>query len=339
MDRRAAVIVLQGFKGFALLALFFPIRWAVQYVPRRWALKLACALAYLHARWLPDSLTQQIRNGIRTVSEGTNDDTGIEDLVRGNLVTRYKHLIDSFLYQKLDHHVIEYIVPSIEGRHHLDSICRSGTGGILLMSHFGSFGMLLAGLVLRGYRLRQIITLTPQTPYRSWHQIEHAIMQAKLGCWTHERLGFEFWRPGKYLRPLYRHLMQGEILVLYGDGARARQYVSVEFMGHLLYLAVGPFRIAARAQVPLIPAFILRQADDRHHIVLEQPLELKADDPASILEAANTYAALLSHYVRTYPDQWFTWARLRRREEAGEAWLEFFSSALNRTDFYSDEKD
>jgi Kdo2-lipid IVA lauroyltransferase/acyltransferase len=339
MDRGATVIASRGLKGLALLALFFPVRWAVQYVPRRWALKLAPMLGYLHARWLPDQLTRQIRAGIRSVWGDDLAEVTLEQLVQRNLTTRYKHLIDSFLYQQLDGRLIERIVPIIEGRNHLDSICQSSTGGILLMSHFGSFGMLLGGLVLRGYRLHQIFTLTPQSQYRSWLWVEHAVMKAKLACWTHEQIGFEFWRPGKYLRPLYRQLLKGEILVLYGDGARGRQFVSVEFMGHLLCLAVGPFRIAARAQVPLIPAFILRQADDRHRIILEQPLRLKADDPAGILGAANAYAALLSQYVRTYPDQWFTWARLWRRDEDGGPRLELSPSTLDHTDFYIDEKD
>ena len=42
-----------------------------------------------------------------------------------------------------------------------------------------------------------------------------------------------------YLRPLYRKLLEGAVVVLYGDGARGRQFPQVEFMGHSLALSVG----------------------------------------------------------------------------------------------------
>jgi KDO2-lipid IV(A) lauroyltransferase len=328
----------RGLKALALLTFFYPIRWAVQRLPWRWALKLGSLLGHLHARVVPDQLTCHVRAGIQSVWPNEVSKAELERIVRLNLVTRYKHLIDGFFYQYLDAQLIERMVPVIDNKCYLDATLNGGKGAILLVSHFGSFGMLIGGLALRGYRLHQIFTLTPQPLYRTWHWVERAIMRAKLRCWTHESVGFEFWRPGKYLRPLYRKLREGEILVLYGDGARGRQFVSVDFMSCPLALSVGPFRIAARAEVALIPAFILRQADECHRIVLEKPIALKGDDSASILQAANQYAALLGHYVRTYPDHWFTWARLRQGQENDRPVLELVSGNVDGDDFYTAEK-
>jgi phosphatidylinositol dimannoside acyltransferase len=338
MAKQATGMIAQGLKALTLLTFFYPIHWMVQCLPWRWALKLGALLGHLHARFIPDQLTCQIRAGIKSGWPNEVSRAKLECIVRLNLVTRYKHLIDGFFYQYLDERLIERMVPVIDNKAYLDEALNGGKGAILLVSHFGSFGMLIGGLALRGYRLRQIFTLTPQPLYRTWHWVEHAIMQVKLRCWTHESVDFEFWRPGKYLRPLYRKLMEGEILVLYGDGARGRQFVSVDFMGRPLLLSVGPFRIAARAEVALIPAFILRQADDCHRIVLEKPIVLQADDSASILQAANQYAALLAHYVRTYPDHWFTWARLRQGQENDRLVLELMSGNVDDDDFYTAEK-
>lgn len=45
----------------------------------------------------------------------------------------------------------------------------------------------------------------------------------------------------------------------------------------------------------------------------------------------------LSHYMYTYPE-WFTWARLWRREGDGGPRLELSPSTLDHTDFYIDGK-
>jgi phosphatidylinositol dimannoside acyltransferase len=335
MAKQVTIIIAQGLKALTLLTFFYPTRWAVQWLPWRWALKLGSLLGHLHARFIPDQLTRQVRAGIQSVWPNEVSKAELERIMRLNLVSRYKHLIDGFFYQYLDEQLIERMVPMIDNKAYLDETLNGGKGAILLVSHFGSFGMLIGGLALRGYRLCQIFTLTPQPLYRTWHWVERAIMRAKLRCWTHESVDFEFWRPGKYLRAIYRKLIDGEILVLYGDGARGRQFVSVDFMSYPLLLSVGPFRIAARAQVALIPAFILRQADDSHRIVLEKPIVLKADDSASILRAAEQYAALLAHYVHAYPDHWFTWARLRQGREDDRPVLELMSGKVDGADFYT----
>lgn len=322
-------------KGVSLWLFFYPLRWVVQCLSWQLALKVATMLAALHGRCLTDQLQRRIREGILAIWGKELSEAELDRLVRGNLVTRYKHLIDTFFYQRLDEELIEQVVPTIQGQAYLDDMLKRGKGVILLMSHFGSFGLLIGGLVLRGYRLHQVFTLTPQSPYRTWRWVERTIMQAKLTCWRHDRLEATFWRPGMYLRMLYHKLRNGEILVVYGDGARGQRFARVEFMGHPLSLSTGPFKIAARTQAALIPAFVIRDADDRHRIILEEPLVLNDDAPASLQQGASDYAALLARYVRTYPDHWFSWARLRWTGQHGCRWLELSPSATARDEFYN----
>jgi lauroyl/myristoyl acyltransferase len=321
-------------KGLALLTLFFPLRWIVRCFPYRQALKLGVLLGTAHAWLIHDQLYRQIYAGLCTVFRHELSEAHLRRLARHNLVTRYKHLIDSFFYQDLDEARIEQLAPIVRGRDHLDAVLAAGKGALLLATHFGSPGLLVAGLVFRGYRLHQVFTLTPQPHYRTWPWMERAIMQAKLQCWQHERVSFEFWRPGMYLRPLYRKLRENTVVILYGDGARGGHFTQVSFLGYPLWLSLGPFRIAARAQVPLIPAFIVRGAEGRHQIILESPLVLPDDKPASLAQGAHSYAALLSRYVRAYPDHWFTWARLRRRDADGTS-LVMAAAEVERAHFYT----
>ncbi len=322
-------------KGLGLLVFFFPLRWFIHGFPWRPAMRLGVLLGTTHAWLVRDQLRRQILEGLRSVFHREMSDAEIRQIVRRNLVVRYQHLIESFFYQDLDTACIEQFVPTVEGRGALDAALAEGQGAILLVSHFGSLGMLVAGLVFRGYWLHQVFTLTPPPHYRTWRWMERAVMQAKLRCWRHDSVGFEFWQPGSYLRPLYRKLQQGAIVVLYGDGARGGHFTQVDFLGLPLSLSVGPFRIAARARVPLIPAFIIRDGDGRHRIILEAPLMLPDAKPASLQQAADRYAALLSRYVRTYPDHWFTWARLRPHQHAEGVTLTLATAEVGHTHFYT----
>jgi KDO2-lipid IV(A) lauroyltransferase len=338
MDAPVRITLMKLLAGAALLLTFYPLRWALQCLSWERALQIGTLLGTIHAYCRREHLCQQIQNGITAVWQSDLAPVEMAQLVRRNLVMRYKHLIDGFFYHTLDATLAARLVPSLEGSCHLDHALDQGKGAILLPSHFGSLGMLLAGLAFRGYRLYQIFTLTAPPHYRTWSWIERAIIHAKLQCWPRDRLELAFWRPGLYLRPLYRKLSEGAIVVMYGDGARGQQFTRVTFLGYPLSLAVGPFRIAARAQVPLIPAFIIRQADDRHRLILEPPIVLPDDSPTSLQRGAEQYAAHLSRYVRTYPDHWFSWARLRRCQGIDSTSLELVTPQPAQTHFYSSRR-
>ncbi len=327
----------KSIKGLALLFCFYPVRSIIRCLPWGWALHIGALLGCLHALGVTDQLKCRIQDGMRAVWPDDLSETELKRLVRRNLLTRYKHLVDTFFYARLDETRIEQLVPQIEGRAYLDEARNKGQGVILLMSHFGSVGMLLGGLAMRGYRLHQLFTLTPPPAYRTWRWIERAVIRAKLHCWHNDKMVFAFWRPGQYLRDLYRTLRQGDILVLYGDGARGQQFTTVDFMGYPLSLPIGPFRLAAKAQAALIPAFVIRATDNRHRIVLESPIFIKDGDPASLCLGANQYALLLARYVRTYPDHWFTWARLQRVMGADGPVLELATGDVALPDFYTSE--
>lgn len=329
------MIASQFIKGISLLIYFYPLRRAITVLPLRIAIKAGGFFGAFHFLFIPDKLKHSIQAGMETVWHDLFSERELKRLVRRNLVTRYKCLIESFFYQAMDEDGFKRIVPKIDGKEYLDEALNNNKGAVLLMSHFGSFGLLIAGLMARGYRLCQILTMTPQMHYRTWRWIENLIMKTKLSFIKHDKVDYEFWKPGIYLRTLYRRILKGEVVVLYGDGARGADFAKADFMGHPLLFPTGPFRIAARAGAALIPAFIIREANDRHRIVLEKPIMLKRDEPSDIQDGVNQYTSVLSHYVKTYPDHWFTWARLRWQTEANKKELAFSIGATELSEFYT----
>src|SRR3989338_3857407 len=191
-DRRSAferdATAVTTIKALALMIFFYPVRWGVRLLPWGAALAVASALGHVHAVFVRDTMARRIREGIEAVMKDEWSEHRVDRVVRRNLVMRYRHLIESFLYGRLNEDRIKRLVPLIQGKPYLDEAVREGKGAILLVSHFGSFGMLIAGLVHRGYRVHQVLTLAPPPPYRTWRWVDRAIMRVKLRCWRHERL-------------------------------------------------------------------------------------------------------------------------------------------------------
>jgi KDO2-lipid IV(A) lauroyltransferase len=308
--------VVNAISGLGAWVCFYPVRWTAGRLPARPAMRLGDALGAAHARFLRDSTTRRIRAGIRTVW-GEASAADVQRLVRRNLMVRYRDLLDTFRYGRYREAVLAGAIGAVEGTEHLDR----ARGGILLLAHFGSPVMLLAALAARGHRLHVVLAERAGAGHHAWAFLHRSALRAKLSCWQHERVTFELWRGGAYLRSLYRRLQGESLVVLYGDAIRSRRFVAVEFLGQSLLLPTGPFRLAATTAVPLFPAFIVRDADGRYRVVVESPLTVEAT-PTGIAQAAQAWADLLGRYVSAYPDHWFTWARLRRTTRAGRPWLE-----------------
>lgn len=301
-------------KGIALLTFYYPLRWFLLLLDRRKALKIGRMIGEWHARFMSDELRRRIEKGIRTVWSDIPEKR-LNELVRQNLVTRYVHLIDLFFTAKLKGEILE-AVPVIEGKRRLDDALSEGRGAILLGAHFGSFGLMTPGFSFRGYRTALVKTISPRSAYQTWKWAEKAALKVKIHLANYLNTDFIIWRPGMYARVLYRKLTQGEVLIFHSDVFGGRNTVPVEFLGCPILLSAVPFKLAARMGVKLIPAFVVRQPDDRHRIVLLDPIDVSGD----IREAAHRYAAALARYVREHPDHWFTFARLKRvRTENGDA--------------------
>ena len=297
-------------KGIALLTFYFPMRWFLLLLDRRQAIRIGRAIGVLHARFVSDELRRRVESGIRMIWKDIPEKR-LNELLRRNLVTRYVHLIDLFLAPKLQDAIVRDVVPIISGKEHLDRALSGGKGVILLSSHFGSFGLIAPGLSFRGYQTALVKTVSPRATYQTWRWVEKTALNVKIHLAKYLNTDVIIWRPGIYVRMLYRKLLGGEVLIFHADVFSGENNVSVDFFKCRLLLSTVAFKLAARTRVQVIPAFVVRQSDNRHRIVLSDPITVNNDNPSGIQEAANRYASVLTKQVGKYPDHWFTFARLK----------------------------
>ena len=85
--------------------------------------------------------------------------------------------------------------------------------------------------------------------------------------------------------------------------------VACKFLGGHINLPLGPFRLAAILERPMILMLGLYQGGNRYNIFLERMADLRnvphSERETAIEQAAQKFAQRLEHYCRTSPYNWF----------------------------------
>jgi Kdo2-lipid IVA lauroyltransferase/acyltransferase len=107
----------------------------------------------------------------------------------------------------------------------------------------------------------------------------------------------------------------------FDQNAKRSEAVWVPFFGELAATPAGFDRLAMIAGAPVVPVFIVRQADGRSHVIevydeIEQ--QRTGDKNADALENTARYQRAIEAMVRAHPEQWlWTHRRYRTRPKSG----------------------
>jgi KDO2-lipid IV(A) lauroyltransferase len=190
----------------------------------------------------------------------------------------------------------------LEGREHLDAALRRGKGAVVGVSHFGSWKIVIPSLAFAGYPTHQI-GLNPRffiDPSRPPHH--NLIMEIEYQC--EKSLPAQFIYIGESIRPAFRALKNNEVVLDSFDGFMGTRKIELDFLRGRLVLSLGPLLIAAKSGAALLPAFAVRQKNNRHRVTIYPEIPLKGEDEASLRDAAMQYAHLLEDQVKRYPSHY-----------------------------------
>lgn len=94
-----------------------------------------------------------------------------------------------------------------------------------------------------------------------------------------------------------------------------REGIFVEFFGRPACTTPGLAVLSAHAQAPVLPVFMVREADGGHCVQVLPPIPPPPDrTPASIADATQHYTKLVEDAIRRAPDQWI-WMHRRWRTQ------------------------
>ena len=185
----------------------------------------------------------------------------------------------------------------LEGKENLDGALRKGKGVILVSAHLGNFPLMLAKLSLEGYKVGGIMR-----PMRN--QLVEKVFNEK--------------RVKLNIKTIYSiprntcvynsisSLRDNELLFIPLDQNFGTGGVFVDFFGRKAATATGPVVLARRTGAAILPCFIIRQKDDTHRVIFEQPLllEEKETEQASIVHNIQKITAIIESYIRCVPQEW-----------------------------------
>jgi KDO2-lipid IV(A) lauroyltransferase len=179
-----------------------------------------------------------------------------------------------------------------------------------LTGHFGNWELFAYAHGLLGYPVH-LVAQTIKNPL-----IDDYLTRMR------ERAGTRMLRKHQAARTVLRTLDQHGLMVLPLDqNASRRTGVFVEFFGRLASTNSGFARIAARADVPIYPAFLVRDGESAHHrivILPRVPIASMANRESAAHELTQRCTAILEEMIRRYPDHWLWTHKRWRTRPAGE---------------------
>jgi KDO2-lipid IV(A) lauroyltransferase len=189
---------------------------------------------------------------------------------------------------------------SLEGREHLDACLQQGRGALLTSGHFGNWELLGAALAALGYPICYLIK-SQSNPYVDRMQNE-----------IRRRAGIGVIRQGASVRQLVYALRRREFVGILADQDGGNQGLFVDFLGRPASVFRGPATFAHRTGCPIVPTAIVRQADDRHRIIITPPIAVDSqwDEQTAVQILTQAFTDRLAAFVRQHPEQYF-WVHRR----------------------------
>ena len=185
----------------------------------------------------------------------------------------------------------------IIGKENLDTALSKGRGAILVSAHFGNFPLMLFRIRSEGYDTSGIMR-----PMRDG-RVEKLFQKkrTKLGIKT------IYNQPRRAcVETTLKTLRNNELVFIPIDQNFGTGGVFVDFFGKKAATAAGPVVLALRTKADIIPSFIVRQKDDTHKIIFEEPLILEEGKSyqETIILNIQRLTNTIESYIRRYPAQW-----------------------------------
>jgi KDO2-lipid IV(A) lauroyltransferase len=206
-----------------------------------------------------------------------------------------KHLIDFARLRDLTPETFTHTC-TVEGLEYIQQLLERRKGLLVLSAHFGS------------WELAPAIALRLDTPL--WvivRPLDNSVLDRLVATYR-RRCGYHSIPKRHALVESLGALRRGEIVaVLMDQSSLRREGVPVELFGIKTYTSKGPALLALRAQCPVVGAFLVREAQGKHRLIVsrEIPVRRTGNLPRDIEENTRLFNRMLESYIRRYPDHWF----------------------------------
>ena len=274
---------------------------AVRVLPRHWLFRLADGLASL-GYFLFRGFRARSTGNIAAAFDEQLSATAVTDIARRSLRNFFRACVEIGIVLESADEEVRAQLPVI-GKEYLDAALKKGSGVLILSAHLGNFFLLGTRLAIEKYSVFVLVNQPSDGQFADlMDQYRLKVKQRTIHA-----------RPRRAaLRQLNEVLRRNEIAIVIADEYRRGNGIPVTLFGHTVVARRGPATIALRTGAAVVPACVVRQADDSLQLVIEPELELDRSRRTRIEVVENTVRLTrwLERTVRRYPDQW-NWMNIR----------------------------
>ena len=183
------------------------------------------------------------------------------------------------------------------GRKHLDAALAKGKGVLLLSAHLGNFFLVGCRIAVDGLPAFVLVNQPRDGRFADlMDEYRRVVRQNTIHARPRHRA----------LRELTQVLRRNQVAVVIADEYRNGSGIEVPLFGKTVIARRGPVSLALRTGAAVVPACMVRQADDSLRLVIEPELELERGErnAEAIRENTIRITRWLERTVRRYPEQW-----------------------------------
>lgn len=185
----------------------------------------------------------------------------------------------------------------------IEDMIKNKTGGILVNAHIGSWE--IAGQLLERYNGKIYLVMLVA---------EHEKIKELFSSVTEQKIEIiPITEDGSHLLKINEVLENKGIIAMHGDRyVKGAQTVKHKFLGKNALFPTGPFRLAAKYNVPISFATAFREKGRHYHFYAMKPIYVKnpgnlKQRKEEINKSIKIYLSELEVMIKKYPYQWFNY--------------------------------
>jgi len=260
--------------------------------PRGWRL-WGTFLGILLWWFLPKKRRRILLDNLQTAL-GLNDEEA-RKMAKANCICMGLLLMEALALPKLNAgNIREWVTLEPEGEEYLKAAFSEGRGVLLVTAHHGNWEWMGASLALYGYPT--VAVMTPQHN-KAANQI---IMDLRSGAQMILAMRAD-------VREMVRHLRAGRGVGLLMDQYAPQSTIRTNFFGRETQCQPGAAVLARMQKAPVVPVFIHRLANGRHHLTVHPPkyIDETKEKEAAQEEVTKELMEVIESHIRQYPEEWF----------------------------------
>jgi KDO2-lipid IV(A) lauroyltransferase len=170
-----------------------------------------------------------------------------------------------------------------------------GKGLILLSAHFGSWELLLSGLIIN-----------LDMPISAIVQLQRNKRIDAIIDTQRRRFNVTTIPMGPSVREVLKVLQRNGTILILADQSGPKESLFVNFFGRPAATHRGTAAFSLRTGAPIVLVLLVRQRDGTHQAVFEEVdlTGIAGSSEEAITELTRRHTAVLERYIRRYPDHW-----------------------------------